>query len=123
MSGVMNAMVFPDGPPLKAGAAVSDFLGAVHLALGIMSAIYQREVTGEGQYIDMGMYDRMYPTMASPVASWVGRKDTPLRRGTQHSGLSIAPTTRTKSRTDTLRSSASPSATVSRSRNLWDERT
>lgn len=91
MSGVMNAIVFPDGPPLKAGAAVFDFLGAVHLALGIVSAIYQREVTGEGQYIDVGMYDCMYPTMASPVASWVGRKDTPPRTGNQHSGLSIAP--------------------------------
>lgn len=91
MSGVMHTTGFPDGPPTKAGPAFADFMGAIHLVAGITSALYQRERTGTGQYVEVGMFDAVYPAMASPVASWVGRKDAPPRTGNQHSGLSIAP--------------------------------
>ncbi|MDY6818123.1 MAG: CoA transferase [Halobacteriales archaeon] len=91
MSGVMHTTGFPDGPPVKAGPAVSDFMGAVHLALGILGALFRRTTTGEGDYVEVGMFDCMYPTLASPVSAWVSQKDTPPRTGNQHSGLSIAP--------------------------------
>src|SRR6266542_6152473 len=52
MSGIMNATGFPDLPPIKAGPAVCDFLAAVHLFGGIMSALLQRERTGEGQLVE-----------------------------------------------------------------------
>ncbi|MFB6170067.1 MAG: CaiB/BaiF CoA transferase family protein [Haloarculaceae archaeon] len=91
MSGVMETTGFPDGPPVKAGPAVCDFMGAVHLVAGVTSALYKRAETGEGDYVDVGMFDTMYPTLASPVSSWVARKDTPPRTGNRHSGLSIAP--------------------------------
>ncbi|MFB6299803.1 MAG: CaiB/BaiF CoA transferase family protein [Halobacteriales archaeon] len=91
MSGVMHTTGFPDGPPVKAGPAVSDFMGAVHLALGIVGALFRRTETGEGDYVEVGMFDCMYPTLASPVSAWVTRKDTPPRTGNRHSGLSIAP--------------------------------
>ena len=91
MSGVMHTTGFPDGPPTKAGPAIADFLGAIHLVAGITSALYQRERTGEGQYVEVGMFDAIYPTMASPVSALVAGKDVPPRTGNQHSGLSIAP--------------------------------
>jgi len=91
MSGMMNTTGFPDGPPVKAGPAVCDFIGALHLLVGILGALYQRERTEEGQYVEVGMFDCMYPTLASPVSSYVAEDDTPPRTGNQHSGLSIAP--------------------------------
>ena len=91
MGGVMHTTGFPDGPPTKAGPAFADFLGAVHLVAGITSALYQRERTGTGQYVEVGMFDAVYPAMASPVSAWVAGKDAPPRTGNQHSGLSIAP--------------------------------
>jgi crotonobetainyl-CoA:carnitine CoA-transferase CaiB-like acyl-CoA transferase len=91
MSGVIHTTCFADGDLVKAGPCICDFVGAVHLTLGIVSALYGRTHTGEGEYVEVGMYDCMYPTLASPVASWVTRKDTPPRTGNQHSGLSIAP--------------------------------
>ena len=48
MSGIMNATGYPDRPPVKAGPAVCDFLGGVHLFAGVMSALVQRERTGQG---------------------------------------------------------------------------
>jgi crotonobetainyl-CoA:carnitine CoA-transferase CaiB-like acyl-CoA transferase len=91
MSGVMETTGYPDSPPTKAGPAVADFTGAIHLVAGITSALFQRERTGEGDYVEVGMFDTIYPMMASPVSSWVTKKDTPPRTGNQHSGLSIAP--------------------------------
>jgi crotonobetainyl-CoA:carnitine CoA-transferase CaiB-like acyl-CoA transferase len=91
MSGVMETTGYPDSPPTKAGPAIADFTGAIHLVAGITSALFQRERTGEGDYVEVGMYDTMYPMMASPVSAWVTQKDTPPRTGNQHSGLSIAP--------------------------------
>lgn len=91
MSGVMDTTGFPEGPPTKAGPAFADFMGAIHLVAGITSALYQRERTGTGQYVEVGMFDTIYPAMASPVAAWVDRTGAPPRTGNQHSGLSIAP--------------------------------
>lgn len=91
MGGVMDVTGFPDREPVKAGVAVGDFLGGIHLATGIVSALYQRERTGEGQYVEVGMLDCIYPTLASPVAAVVEGADTPSRTGNRHSGLSISP--------------------------------
>lgn len=91
MSGVMHTTGFPDAPPVKAGPAICDFLGGVHLAAGVVSALLQRERTGEGQYLDVGMFDCMFPTLASPVAALVDEQETPPRTGNRHSGLAITP--------------------------------
>ena len=91
MSGVMHTTGFPDSPPVKAGPAICDFLGGVHLALGIVSALHRRVETGEGDYVEVGMFDCMYPTLASPVSSHVAARDAPPRTGNRHSGLGIAP--------------------------------
>lgn len=91
MGGVMHTTGFPDCPPVKAGPAISDFLGGIHLAAGVLGALYQRERTGEGEYVEVGMLDCIYPTLASPIASWVKEIDAPPRTGNKHSGMAIAP--------------------------------
>jgi crotonobetainyl-CoA:carnitine CoA-transferase CaiB-like acyl-CoA transferase len=91
MGGVMYTTGFPENPPVKAGPAISDFIGGIHLATGIVSALFQRERTGEGQYVEVGMYDCIYPTLASPLSAWTKRLDAPPRTGNQHSGMAIAP--------------------------------
>lgn len=91
MGGVMHTTGFPENPPVKAGPAVADFMGGIHLATGIVSALFQREVTGEGQYVEVGMYDTVYPMLMSPLAAWAKESDVPSRTGNRHSGLAIAP--------------------------------
>jgi len=91
MGGVMHTTGFPDSPPVKAGPAISDFIGGIHLATGIVSALFQRERTGEGQYVEVGMYDCIYPTLTSPLSAWTKQIDAPSRTGNQHSGMAIAP--------------------------------
>ena len=46
MAGIMNVTGFPDRPPVKAGPALCDFFGGVHLYGAIVTALYEREKTG-----------------------------------------------------------------------------
>lgn len=91
MGGVMETTGFPDGPPTKAGIAVADFLGGIHLATGIVSALFQREHTGEGQFLEVGMLDCVYPTLASRMTAWASGDDVPPRTGNHHSGYANHP--------------------------------
>ncbi|UHQ98841.1 CoA transferase (plasmid) [Natrinema zhouii] len=91
MSGAIHTTGFPDQKPVKAGPAIADFFGGIHLAVGVVAALFEREFTGEGQYVEVGMFDCLYPTLASPVSSWVSQNDAPPRTGNKHSGLAISP--------------------------------
>lgn len=59
MSGIMYLTGFPDGMPTGSGEALGDGLTGLHLALGIVLALYHRLNTGEGQYIDIAMTDAL----------------------------------------------------------------
>lgn len=92
ISGVVASTGFSDGPPVKAGSAVADFMGGIHLFGGITTALYQREKTGKGQLVEVSMHDTIYPTLASPLAAhYSKRTDIPERTGNRHSGLAVAP--------------------------------
>lgn len=91
MSGVMHTTGFPEQSPVKAGPAICDFLGGAHLFAGVLGALYQRERTGEGQYVDVGMFDCMYPTLASAITAHVTETDLAPRTGNHHSGYQISP--------------------------------
>ncbi len=93
MSGVISTTGFPDGPPVKAGPAFVDFLGGIHLFAGISAALYHRERTGRGQFIEVSMHDTVYPTLASALGAIYNdpSKTLPERTGNLHSGLAICP--------------------------------
>jgi len=75
MSGVMNATGFEDGPPMRFGLMVADVTGAMMAAYTIMNALFHRERTGEGQYLDVAMMDSLLAMWTTQAAEYfsVGR--------------------------------------------------
>lgn len=91
MSGIVHATGFEDGPPVKSGAQVADFMGGINLFGAVLAALYQREQTGNGQFVEAAMFDAVYPMMMSPIAATYRDRETPPRTGNRHSGLALSP--------------------------------
>jgi CoA:oxalate CoA-transferase len=90
-SGMMSVTGFPDGPPVKCGPAVVDFLSGVHLYGGIMTALYERTFTNKGRLVEVAMQETVYPTLASNLAFVYDKGIAPPRTGNRHGGLAQAP--------------------------------
>ncbi len=91
MTGIMAITGDGDGPPLKAGPALCDFLGGVHLYGAITTALYARERTGVGATIDVAMQDATFPTLATAIGAMYFLGAHPARTGNRHFALSLAP--------------------------------
>jgi len=89
---VMSTTGFEDGPPLRTGPSVVDFMAGVHLFGGIMAALYQREHTGLGQHVEVSLQDAILPSLSSNIAGYVNTEGRLAERtGNRHGGLAIAP--------------------------------
>ncbi len=63
LSGLMAKTGFPDGPPTRSGATVGDQVPGIWTALGILAALRQRDLDGEGQFVDVAMLDALVTLM------------------------------------------------------------
>ena len=66
--------------PLRAGFPVCDTVGGLNAAFAIMGALYHRERTGEGQFIDVALLDSIMPLMGWVAANWLigGKPPAPM---------------------------------------------
>ncbi len=79
LSGVMAVNGDERLNPLRTGFPVCDTVGGMNAAFAIMSALYYREKTGEGQFIDVAMLDSIMPLMGWVAANLlIGGKDPVL---------------------------------------------
>jgi len=62
-AGIIATTGYPD-KPARAGIAIADIASGMYAAIGILLALYQREKSGEGQLIDVSMFDS--------IVSWLG---------------------------------------------------
>ena len=86
------AITGKDGePPLKAGPALCDILGGVHLYAAIVSALLRRERTGVGAVLDVAMQDAVFPTLTTALGAYYHQGGDPPRTGNHHQNMAVAP--------------------------------
>jgi crotonobetainyl-CoA:carnitine CoA-transferase CaiB-like acyl-CoA transferase len=80
LSGVMAVNGDERLNPLRAGFPVCDTVGGVNGAFAVMAALYHRERTGEGQFIDVALLDSIIPFMGWVVANLLigGKEPVPM---------------------------------------------
>jgi formyl-CoA transferase len=65
MGGLRHLMGEPGRPPVRAGVSLGDTLAALHGVIGILLALQHRHNTGEGQVIDVALYEAVFNCMES----------------------------------------------------------
>jgi len=78
---VMSVTGESDGPPMRVGVTMADFLGGTHLYGAIMTALFQRERTGQGQLVEIAMQEAVYFTLAGPLDIFYRTGKLPPRTG------------------------------------------
>ncbi len=75
---------FADGPPVRAGGALGDFVGGLYLALGIVSALLDRDRTGRARVLDLSNQDAIFAITDSAATIHRGIGVATERLGNQH---------------------------------------
>jgi crotonobetainyl-CoA:carnitine CoA-transferase CaiB-like acyl-CoA transferase len=92
MAGVMACTGFPDGPPVKAGAALCDFFGAVHLYGAAVTALFDARRSGRGRFVEAAMLESVVPTLSSSLGLHLALGgQNPPRTGNRHGGMAECP--------------------------------
>jgi CoA:oxalate CoA-transferase len=94
VSGLIATTGFPDGPPVKAGPAVVDFLSGIHLYAATVTALFERERTGVGRLVEVAMQEAAYASLTSQLHAYLETGEAPPRLGNASHGrvpLSVYP--------------------------------
>jgi crotonobetainyl-CoA:carnitine CoA-transferase CaiB-like acyl-CoA transferase len=87
MGGFMSLTGEPDGAPQKAGVPIADLMAGMYAAVAINAALRHREVTGEGQYIDIGMLDTQVAMLSIQGLNYLATGQAPARLGNAHPNI------------------------------------
>jgi CoA:oxalate CoA-transferase len=82
--GLLAMTGFPDGPPVRGGGALADFVGGLYLALGLVAAIRERDRTGRARVLDLSNQDTVFAVTDSAVTIMEGIGVASERVGNQH---------------------------------------
>jgi crotonobetainyl-CoA:carnitine CoA-transferase CaiB-like acyl-CoA transferase len=89
MGGLMSITGPAPGEPTKAGVALVDVITGLHATVGILAALRHRDVTGEGQRIEVNLLSSLLSALVNQASAYVGADVIPGILGNAHP--SIAP--------------------------------
>jgi formyl-CoA transferase len=84
MSGLMSITGRPGEGPLRAGIAIGDSSAGIYLAFGIVTALLEREETGEGQWVTTSLLQALIAMLDFQAARWVVAHEVPEQVGNDH---------------------------------------
>ena len=84
MSGLMSLTGEPNGRPTRCGTSASDIFSGIYMFGAVASALYEREKTGKGQFIDVAMLDSTFSCLENAVINTCIFNKNPERVGNSH---------------------------------------
>ncbi len=84
MSGLMEATGEPDGAPTLVGEAVSDVVAGLFASWATLAAVHQTTRTGQGQHVDVAMFDTTLSFLATSVSRYLFTGRPARRVGNRH---------------------------------------
>ena len=86
-SGLMDITGDPAGAPQKVGVAFADIFTALYAVAAIQAALWAREKTGRGQFIDMALLDSLTGALANQAMNFLASGKSPRRMGNAHPNI------------------------------------
>lgn len=71
MGGLRHVTGFPDRPPSRIGISIGDTLAALFATIGCLTALHERERSGEGQVVDTAIYEAVFSVMESTIPDYM----------------------------------------------------
>ena len=81
MGGMVNLTGFKDTDPVKVGPSVADHVAGIYLTVGVLVALHHRDVTGEGQQVDVAMFDTIFSLLENALVNYTVGGFIPERNG------------------------------------------
>jgi len=84
MCGLMSLTGEPDGEPMRVGTPITDIVAALYAAYSVVLALFMRERTGEGQFIEISLYEAGVSLMGQWISIYSGTGEVPKRFGNRY---------------------------------------
>lgn len=85
--GLMSITGEPDGQPMKVGVAIADIMAGMFACNAILAALHSREQTGQGQHIDISLFESQLAWLANVGQNYLVSGNPPKRYGNAHANI------------------------------------
>jgi len=85
--GIMSLTGEPEGQPMKVAVGISDVMCGMYASVGILAALRHRDLTGEGQHIDIALVDSQVAWLINEGTNFLTSGHLPTRRGNGHPNI------------------------------------
>jgi crotonobetainyl-CoA:carnitine CoA-transferase CaiB-like acyl-CoA transferase len=86
-SGLMSFTGEPEGGPMRYPIAIADMTCGMYATMGVLGALFVREKTGQGQFLDMALFDSQLTWLANAGSSYLNADSEPRRWGNAHPNI------------------------------------
>ena len=84
MGGLMSITGEPGGGPMRVGIPIADLCAGLFCAMGVLTALYERERSGEGQWVQTSLLQSQIFMLDFQAARWLTQGDIPQQAGNDH---------------------------------------
>src|SRR3989442_10002117 len=84
MGGLMSITGLPGQGPVRVGIPIADLCSGIFLAQGVLVALLEREITGEGKWVHTSLLEAQLSMLDFQASRWLMAKEVPPQAGNNH---------------------------------------